>query len=77
VDIRQKVQNTHDTTHRPYEAQEGKPKCGYFSLLRRGNKIIMGGRGREELGRQRGGGGKRGAGPGVGRDLEMYRGSGN
>jgi hypothetical protein len=36
VDIRQKAWNTHDTTHRPYEAQEeGRPK------------IIKGGRERE------------------------------
>ena len=37
-------------------------------LLRRGNKIIMRGRGREGPGRERGGGGKRGAGSGMGRD---------
>jgi len=37
-------------------------------LLRRGNKIIMEGRGRERPGRERGGGGKRGAGSGVGGD---------
>jgi hypothetical protein len=32
VDIRQKAQNTHDTTYIPYEGQEeGKPKSGYLS----------------------------------------------
>jgi hypothetical protein len=36
-------------------------------LLRRGNKIIMGGRGRKGLGREREWGGKKGAGPGCGR----------
>ena len=49
MDIRKKVQNTYNTTHRPYETQEkGRPKCGYVSvLLRRENKIITGGRGKE------------------------------
>jgi len=37
-------------------------------LLRRGNKIIMGGRGREGPWRERGGRGKGGAGSGMGRD---------
>jgi hypothetical protein len=33
VDIRIKAQNNHDTTYRPYEAQEeGRPKCGCFKL---------------------------------------------
>jgi hypothetical protein len=44
MNISPKAQNTQNTTHRPHEAQkEGWPKCGYFGLLRRGNKIIMGG----------------------------------
>ena len=30
VDISPKVQNTQDSIHRPYEAQEGRPKCGCF-----------------------------------------------
>ena len=48
-------------------------------LLRRGNKIIMGGRGREGPGRQRAGGGERwGRGLGVGRDeREKFKGSEN
>jgi len=37
-------------------------------LLRRENKIVMGGRGRVGSRRDRGGGGKRGAGSGIGRD---------
>jgi hypothetical protein len=36
--------NTQDTIHRPYEAQEeGRPKCGCFSALYKGNKIFTGG----------------------------------
>ena len=31
VYIRPKVQNTQYTIHRPYELQEGRPKCGCFS----------------------------------------------
>jgi hypothetical protein len=30
VDIRQKAQNTQNTTHRPYGAQEGRTKYGHF-----------------------------------------------
>jgi hypothetical protein len=41
VDINPKVQNNQDSIHRPDEAQEeGRSKCGCFSVLRRGNKII-------------------------------------
>jgi hypothetical protein len=64
VAIRQKAQNTHVTTHRPYEAQEeGRPNQSEDAsvLLRRGDKIIMGGRGWEGLERKRGGGMERGA----------------
>jgi hypothetical protein len=43
-------------------------------LLRRGNKIITGIRGREGSGRERGGGGKKVSGSGVGGDGEKYRG---
>jgi hypothetical protein len=33
TDISPKARNTQDTIHRPHEAQEdGRPKCGYFSL---------------------------------------------
>jgi hypothetical protein len=42
--IRKNAQNPHDTTHRPLE-----------DLLRRGNKLITGGRDWEELGRRKGG----------------------
>lgn len=32
--LAKKACNTHDTTQRPYEAQqEGKPKTGYFSIF--------------------------------------------
>jgi hypothetical protein len=45
VDINPKVQNIQDTIHRPYEAKEvGRPKCGCSVLLRRGNKILTGGK---------------------------------
>ena len=31
MNIRPEAQNTQDTIHRPYEAQEeGRPKCGHF-----------------------------------------------
>ena len=44
MDISPKARSTQDTIHRPCEAQEeGRPKCGYKVLLRRGNKIPMGG----------------------------------
>jgi hypothetical protein len=43
VNISPKVQNTQDTIHRPYEAQEeGRPECASV-LLRWGNKILTGG----------------------------------
>jgi hypothetical protein len=61
VDISPKVQNTHDTTHIPYETQEEKKKSVDDSdLIRRGNKIIMRGRGREGHGRERKGGEEKG-----------------
>ena len=28
MDIRERAWNTHDTSYRPYEGQEGGPKCG-------------------------------------------------
>jgi len=44
-----------------------KAKVDTSNPLRRGNKIIMGGRGKEEAGWESGGGGgKRGAGAGIG-----------
>jgi hypothetical protein len=46
VDISPEARNTQDIIHRPYEAQEKvRPKCGVDALvlLRRGNKILMGG----------------------------------
>ena len=33
-----KAQNTQDTTHRPYEALQGKPKCGCFSPIQKGEQ---------------------------------------
>jgi hypothetical protein len=55
VDIRHKAQNIHDTTYKPYEAQkEERPKCECFSPTQQGEEIILGSRGREESGRERG-----------------------
>jgi hypothetical protein len=57
MDISQKeAWNTHNTTHRPYETQEeGRPHQSVDAtvLLRRGKKIISGGRGRERSGKGR------------------------
>ena len=54
---------------RPYEVEEVRPKCltSTSVLLRRGNKIILGHRGKEGSGRERRGGSRR-AGSGVGGD---------
>jgi hypothetical protein len=60
VGIRQRVWNTHDTSHGPHEAQEEeRPKSGLFSPT---YKIIKGSRGWEGLRRKRreGGFGKEG-----------------
>jgi hypothetical protein len=46
-------------------------------LFGRGNKIIMGGRGRERPGRERGGERRRGETSAVGEDGEKNRGPGN
>jgi hypothetical protein len=46
-------------------------------LLRRGNKIVMGDRGWEGLGRKKGGGGERGQNQVWEETGEMYRGSEN
>jgi hypothetical protein len=66
VDISQKeAQNTHNTTHRPYESQEERrphQSVDATILLRRGKTIISGSRGREGSERERGGGGNRGRG---------------
>jgi hypothetical protein len=61
VDIREKAQKTHDTTHRPYMKLKKKDTCSLDAsvLLRRRNKILPGGRGWEGLGRKGGGGGER------------------
>jgi hypothetical protein len=71
VDISQKeAQNTHNTTHRPYETQEERlhQSVDATGLLRRGKKIILRSRGREGPGREREGGGKRKAGSDTGGD---------
>jgi hypothetical protein len=57
VVIRQKASNTHDTIHRQYEAQEEGRSVDVSVLLRKGNKIITGGKGWEGLWRKRGVGG--------------------
>jgi hypothetical protein len=67
VDIRNKGQNTHDTTHRPYESQkEGRPKCKCFSPTEKGEqnshwRMKVGGIWKERRRRRR-------AGSSVGRD---------
>ena len=44
MDIKPEIRNTQESIHRLHEAQEeGRPKCGYFSFLRKGIKIPMGG----------------------------------
>ena len=49
MDINPKLQNTHDTIHRPYEGNHINKKAGpsvdASITLKRGNKIIMGGEG--------------------------------
>jgi hypothetical protein len=60
VYIRKKALNTQDITHRSYEAQEGRQSVDTSVLLRRGNKIITGGREREKPGRERRVGGEKG-----------------
>ena len=49
MDISPKAQNTEDTTHRPYEAQEEGRLQTFF---RRGTKILMGGREEGEEGQE-------------------------
>jgi hypothetical protein len=41
VDISPEAQSTQDTICKTHETQERRPKCRYFILLRRGNKIPM------------------------------------
>ena len=43
MDISTKAQNTQDTIHRLHEAQERRLKWGASVLLRRWNKILIGG----------------------------------
>jgi hypothetical protein len=44
VDFRPKAQNTQDTIYRPHESQEeGTPSVNVSVLLKRGNKLLMGG----------------------------------
>jgi hypothetical protein len=60
VGISQRIWNTHDTTHRPHEAQEENQGVDASVLLRRENKVIKGSRGWKGFGRKRiGEGGKR------------------
>jgi hypothetical protein len=69
VDIRKRALNSHDTIYSPHDVQEER-RADVSVLLRSGNKIITGGRGREDLGRNRGWGeGKWGPGLGVGGDM--------
>jgi hypothetical protein len=49
VDIKQKARNTHYKTHRPYKYQEEDQNVDASVLLRRGNKIVIEGRGRKDL----------------------------
>jgi hypothetical protein len=61
VDISPKAQNTQDTIHRPYEAQEeGRPKCGWIfqSYLERGRKYSLEVEGGRDLGGREEGGSK-------------------
>jgi hypothetical protein len=71
VDISSKSQNTHDTIHTPYEALQVGQSVNASVPLRRGNKIAMGGRGREVAGWKRGGrrGSRRGSGMGRARRI--------
>jgi hypothetical protein len=76
--LRQRAWNTHDTTHRPHEAQRKKDQRVDASvLLRRGNSIIKRSREWEGFGRNRGGGGGKQGQNLVWEEMEqMYRGSG-
>jgi hypothetical protein len=61
VDIRQRVWNTQDTTHRPHEALEEDKRMDASVLLRKGNKIIKEAEGGKDLvGREEGEGEKKG-----------------
>jgi hypothetical protein len=62
VDIRKKAQNTHETTHIPYEVQE-KRRPKYLEGGTKSPKVERG-----VSGRKRGGRGKREAGSCVGED---------
>ena len=62
--------------YKKFNKKEG-PSNDASIPLRRGNKIIMGGRGRERPGRERGGERRRGEASAVGEDGEKNRGPGN
>jgi hypothetical protein len=50
VDTSLEAWNAQDAIHKPHETQEaGRPKCGYFDLLRRRNKTPMEGVETEEM----------------------------
>jgi hypothetical protein len=69
VDINQKyrILMKQPTDHRKFNKKEDPSENASFPL-RRGNKIIIGGTGREELGWERGGRVKNGAGSGMGQN---------
>jgi hypothetical protein len=37
MDISPETQNTQDTIHRPNKAQEGRPKCQFYTIFMRAN----------------------------------------
>ena len=77
MDVTPKVLNTHDTTHIPYKLYKTKgPSVDTSIPLRKGNKIITGGRGREIPLCERGGGRKKGSGSAIGETGEKPRGPG-
>ena len=50
MDISPKVQNTQDSIHRPYQAQEEvRPKIGYFGPYEKGEENIHGRRYRDKV----------------------------
>ena len=62
MDISLKTQNTQDTIHRPDELKMKEDQNVDASVhLQRRNKILMGGKGWEGLGRKGGGGGGEGS----------------
>ena len=77
--IRQRVWNTHDTTHELHELQEEvRPRVDASVLLKRGNKIIKGRRWWEGIVKKRRGGGEiEGKNQVWEKTGEMFRGSGH